>query len=143
MLLKFVNSLVKFQDSALKIGESPQEAGARLLIQMNEMKIKVGKVLQGLGADFQELGKELAILLLPLAEGIAIAAVSVAKGVLKIGQGFVWLLKRIDDIGEAIFAFGSTFATAFAVMKVTTNFGLIADGLLKVQAALKGISVLS
>jgi len=141
MLLKFVNSLVKFQDSALKIGESPQEAGARLLIQMNEMKIEVGKVLQGLGADFQELGKELAILFMPMAKGIAIAAVAVAKGVLKIGQGFAWLLKRVDDITEAILVFSGTFATAFAVMKVTTNFGLIADGLLKVQAAMKGISV--
>jgi len=141
MLLKFVNSLVKFQDAALEIGESPQEAGARLLIQMNAMKMEVGKVLQGLGADFQELGKELAVLFIPVAKGIAIAAVEIAKVVLKIGQGFAWLLKRIDDLTEAVLVFAGTFTVAFSSAKLIANIGLIADKLLLVQKALKGISI--
>lgn len=59
--VKFSKELFKeFGDSALKISQGPEEAGARLDKVMNELMLNVGKLLAPVGAEFQNAFAEIA-----------------------------------------------------------------------------------
>ena len=59
--VKFSKELFKeFGDSALKISQGPEEAGARLDKVLNELMINVGKLLAPVGAAFQDAFAEIA-----------------------------------------------------------------------------------
>ena len=59
--VKFSKELFEeFGDSALKISQGPEEAGARLDKAMNELMLNVGKLLAPVGAEFQNAFTEIA-----------------------------------------------------------------------------------
>lgn len=59
--VKFSKELFEeFGDSALKISQGPEEAGARLDKAMNELMLNVGKLLAPVGAEFQDAFTEIA-----------------------------------------------------------------------------------
>jgi len=58
--------LNKFEPAALRIGESPAEAGARLTKALEDANRAAGPLLLALGAKFQDFGKEALKNLLPL-----------------------------------------------------------------------------
>ena len=66
MLSKFVASLgEEYAPLARKIAKSNEEAGARSRVAMNKLRIAVGETLIPVGKEFQEIGANLALDLIP------------------------------------------------------------------------------
>ena len=66
MLSKFVESLgAEYAPLAKKIAESNEEAGARSRVAMNKLRIEVGNTLIPVGKQFQEIGANLMLDLIP------------------------------------------------------------------------------
>ena len=80
----------KYVDVAKEIGKSSQDAGARARVAWNDLRIAVGKTLQPVGAEIQEIGILLMKDLLP-------AAVNVAKAFLGLAKLVVPVLKFIGE----------------------------------------------
>ena len=80
----------KYVEVAKEIGKSSQDAGARARVAFNDLRIAVGKTLQPVGAEIQEVGILLMQDLLP-------AAVNVAKAFLGLTKIVVPILKVIGE----------------------------------------------
>jgi len=90
-LEKFLSLLGgKYVEVAKEIGKSSQDAGARARVAWNDLRIAVGKTLQPVGAEIQEIGILLMQDLLP-------AAVNVAKAFLGLAKMVVPVLKFIGE----------------------------------------------
>jgi len=84
----------KYVDVAKEIGKSSQDAGARARVAWNDLRIAVGKTLQPVGAEIQEIGILLMKDLLP-------AAVNVTKAFLGLAKLVVPIIKLIgQNIGN-------------------------------------------
>jgi len=126
-LMKFLVSLGdEYGALALKIAASSENAGARLEVAYNKMRIEVGKALQPIGAEFQNAFAE-------FIEDITPTLVEVLP---KIGEAALALAKNLDVL--AISA-GTAFA-AMGVAKIAALGGLSA-ALLKLAAAAGAASV--
>lgn len=55
---KFGQYMLRFDDDAKTIADSPTEAGARLNVALQDLEVAVGKNLEGMGADFQNFATE-------------------------------------------------------------------------------------
>jgi tape measure domain-containing protein len=110
-----------------KMARSSQDAGARLTVAYNDMRIAVGSALQPIGAQFQEA-------FIPFIENITPILVNVLP---KIGNLAVQLAKNFDDLAVAVAAFGATLA-AVNVASFVANAGGIVGALVKVKAAFVG-----
>lgn len=83
-LMNFIRQLgVEFGDTAEKIASSNDEAGARLTVAFDNMKLSVGNALKDTGAEFQNIFgrfiQEITPVAIKLAEALAKALVPVAK----------------------------------------------------------------
>ena len=107
MLSKFITSLGdEYIPLAKKIAESNDEAGARARVAMNKLRIAVGDNLKDVGAEFQIIGANLLIDIIPA-------------------------LQTIADIGAT--AFG---ALAAVVKLVADNFNILAPAIVGTTVAL-------
>lgn len=116
-----LNDLMKFLELAssknaatsLAMSRSSEDAGARMTIAFQKMALEVGKVLQPIGAQFQD--------------AFANFAKQATPGIIEATKSFGGLLKTIMDNGQAI--------SALALLAV--NFG-IASYAIKAFTALQG-----
>jgi tape measure domain-containing protein len=106
-LMNFVEALgVRFTGTAQQIASSSADAGARLTVAFNTMKLEVGKALQPIGAEFQAAFAEF---LTDITPSLIEAAKAVASG-LKL------ILDNAKNIA-AIAKFAATFALVNLAMK--------------------------
>jgi len=90
MLEKFLRSLgAEFGPLADEIGDSAEEAGARLVVQVNRLKLAIGSELQPLGAEFQEIFISLLNDLIPTFKTLAESLILVFKGLMPVIKAFL------------------------------------------------------
>jgi len=124
-LMNFVEALgVRFNKTALDISGSSADAGARLTVAFNDMRLAVGKALQPIGAEFQAAFAKFITDITP-------AAVEAAR---KIGEGLKFIIDNASNIA-AIAKFAATFALVNLAMKafIAMN-GPISTAFLALQA---------
>jgi tape measure domain-containing protein len=129
-LNELMNFIVQLGDEysgvAQQIADSSQDAGARLTVAFNDMRIAIGETLQPIGAQFQEAFAE-------FIEKITPALVAVLP---KIAEAALVLVKNLDIL--AVWA-GAAFAV-FGVGQLAA-IGGIGGALLKLAAAAGTASV--
>lgn len=117
MLSKFIASLgEEYIPIAKEIAKSNAEAGARLVVATNKMRIAVGDNFKDIGAEFQILSADLITELAPAFGEIARVSVAAFRVIVD-GVKFV-----INSFDELIFAIKATVA-AFLTLKVTALIG--------------------
>ena len=133
MLSKFVTSLGKeYAPLAEKIAKSNEEAGARAQIAMNKMKIAVGTDLKDVGAEFQIIGAELSVSLIPALKSIAMIGAATFSGLAAIVSGVV---DNFHEVVSVLAIVGAGFAAA-AIQAKGFTLALAAN---KIQAAFTAI----
>ena len=110
MLSKFISSLgEEYEPLARKIAASNEEAGARSQIAMNRLKIAVGDNLKEVGAQFQIIGAEILVDIIPalatIAELGATAFGALAAVVKLIADNFLILAPAIATATTAMIAY--------------------------------------
>jgi len=133
-LSKFIGLLGDdFTETAEKIAASDEEAGARLLIQQNRLKIAIGEGLVPLGAQFQNLFTDLLIDFVPTLASIGRTVVSGINIIMPLLQT---LAKNLKEILSLVIAIG-----AAAVITKLKTMGLTLVGLVatvkKLAASIK------
>lgn len=133
-LSKFITLLGDdFTETAEKIAASDEEAGARLLIQQNRLKIAIGEGLVPLGAQFQNIFTDLLIDFVPTLASIGRTVVSGINIIMPLLQT---LVKNLKEILSLVIAIGS----AALITKIST-LGLSLVGLVatikKLAASIK------
>ena len=126
----------KYVEVAKEIGKSSQDAGARARVAWNDLRIAVGKTLQPVGAEIQEIGILLMQDLLP-------AAVNVTKAFLGLAKLVVPIIKLI---GENIVGITKTVAIltpilgfmAFNAIAAAAGFATMGAAIGKATIAMKG-----
>jgi len=136
-LTKFLVSLGdEYGDLALKIARSSENAGARLQVAFNDLRIEVGEALQPIGAEFQNTFKE-------FIETIAPALVEVLP---KIGKVALEVGKNLDVLAAAALAASAAMgaiAAQAAIIKagsIAALFNKIAVAATAAGVATKGMS---
>lgn len=101
-LMRFIELLgTRYGMTALKIAASSEDAGARLRISFNDMRLAVGTALQPIGAELQStFGRFI--------EQITPAIITGAK---LMGDALLGLTKALDEVVLAFTVFASTVAT--------------------------------
>jgi tape measure domain-containing protein len=130
-LMNFVEALgVRFSGTAQTIASSSADAGARLTVAFNAMRLEVGKALQPIGAEFQAAFAKFITDITP-------AAVEAAK---KVGEGLKFIIDNAGKIA-AIAKFAATFALVNAALKVFAALsGPVNTAFLLIQARMVGMS---
>ncbi len=101
-LMRFIELLgTRYGMTALKIAASSEDAGARLRISFNDMRLAVGAALQPIGAELQNTFGQ-------FIEKITPAIITGAK---LMGEALLALTKALDDVVLAFTVFASTVAT--------------------------------
>lgn len=117
MLSKFIASLgEEYIPIAKEIAKSNAEAGARLVVATNKMRIAVGDNFKDIGAEFQILSADLITELAPAFGEIARVSVAAFRVIV---DGVKFVINSFDDL---IFAIKATVA-AFVTLKVTALIG--------------------
>ena len=130
MLSKFIASLgEEYIPIAKEIAKSNAEAGARLVVATNKMRLAVGENFKDIGAEFQILQAELLTDLAPAFGEFAKIAVSGFKVLTEVLK-FV-----VNNFGDLAIVVG-TVATAFATLKLQVFIAQI-GGLSGILTALK------
>jgi tape measure domain-containing protein len=144
-LNELMNFIVQLGDEysgvAQQIADSSQDAGARLTVAFNDMRIAVGEALQPIGAEFQEA-------FIPFIESITPVLVDILP---KIGDFALAVAKNLDVLAAAAVGAGLAMgALSVASIKVAGTAGLSALGVAMLKAtaaagaltgALKALSV--
>jgi tape measure domain-containing protein len=144
-LNELMNFIVQLGDEyagvAGQIASSSQDAGARLTVAFNDMRIAVGEALQPIGAEFQEA-------FIPFIESITPVLVDILP---KIGDFALAVAKNLDVLAAAAVGAGLAMgALSVASIKVAGTAGLSALGVAMLKAtaaagaltgALKALSV--
>ena len=95
----FANFILnKYEPAALRIGDSPAEAGARLTKALEDANRAAGPLLLALGAKFQDFATEALKALTPLLEGLD-QAFNLDK---RTARGYARDLKELADLDEKI-----------------------------------------
>ena len=133
MLSKFITSLgEEYAPLAKRIAESNEEAGARSRIAMNKMKIAVGTSLKEVGAQFQIIGAELLVELVPALKLIGEISATVFSGLAAVLKPIAAQLTRIMEAvvllagGAGFVALGKSIAflvSGAALPLLTTVIG--------------------
>ena len=133
-LSKFITLLGDdFTETAEKIADSDEEAGARLLIQQNRLRIAIGEGLVPLGAQFQSIATEILVDLIPTIKVIAKTVVSGLDAILPLIKVLAANLKTILEITVAIG--GAVIITKLSTITLTLA-GLVAT-VKKLAASIK------
>jgi lambda family phage tail tape measure protein len=115
-LMKFLQLIsTEYGQTALKIADSSQEAGARLSVAMKNMQLEVGRALQPVGAALQNAFVDFITNTTP-------AAVAACKA---IGNALTFIV--VDPVGSEL-------------AKLTLNVGLATAGVLLLGPALKALA---
>jgi lambda family phage tail tape measure protein len=115
-LMKFLQLIsTEYGQTALKIADSSQEAGARLSVAMKNMQLEVGRALQPIGAALQNAFVDFITNTTP-------AAVAACKA---IGNALTFIV--VDPVGSEL-------------AKLTLNVGLATAGVLLLGPALKALA---
>lgn len=134
MLSKFVASLGKdFLPVAREIAESTEEAGARGVVAINKLRLEFGKLIQPLGAKFQELGVKILTQLGPPL--IAVGKIAGAT-FLGIANALNFLLDRIGMLTRAL----ALLAAQMVVTNwtaITAAIGTFAGAVVRATMAIK------
>jgi len=141
----------KYVDVAKEIGKSSQDAGARARVAFNDLRIAVGKTLQPVGAEIQEVGILLMQDLLPAAVNVAKAFLGLTKIVVPIikfiGERIVGITDIIGILTPALVFVGiKAFATggAFATMGTAIGTATLAmKGFIAAQAKSLALAVVN
>ena len=131
MLSKFIASLGKeYIPIAKEIAKSNAEAGARLVVATNKMRLAVGENFKDIGAEFQILQAELLTDLAPAVGEFARIAVSGFKVLTEVLK---FVVKNFADIAIVV----GTVSAAFATLKLQVFIAQIGglSGLLTVLKA--------
>jgi tape measure domain-containing protein len=92
-LMKFIVQLGdEYSGVAGKIADSSQDAGARLTVAFNDMRIAIGETLQPVGAQFQEAFSDFIVNITP-------SLVAAAKA---IGNGIKFIIDNASQIGAVV-----------------------------------------
>ena len=139
MLSKFIASLGdEYVPLAKEIARSNEEAGARLVIATNKMRIAIGKNFKDIGAEFQILQAELMTELAPsigeLAK-IAVSGLSILVDTIKIVVG------SFDELGVALKAVTAAFIT-LKITSIIASFKSLSQVMLGVAAALGKVTAM-
>jgi len=130
-LSKFITLLGDdFTETAEKIAASDEEAGARLLIQQNRLKIAIGEGLVPLGAQFQNIMTDLLIDFVPTLASIGRTVVGGINIIMPLLQT---LAKNLKEILSLVIAIGS----AALITKIST----IGLSLVGIVATVKKLAV--
>lgn len=128
-LMNFIIQLGdEYSDVANKIAGSSQDAGARLTVAYNQMRIAIGEALQPIGAAFQEA-------FIPFIEDITPVLVAVLP---KIGEFVLAVAKNFDTLAIAV----GTFMGALAISKISLAINAL-GGLSNVLLLIKTNAVLA
>jgi len=101
-LMKFIQLLgTEYGMTALKVAASSADAGARLRIAFNDMKLAVGAALQPIGSELQSSFGQFVKQITP----------AVVTGAKLIGEAFLALTRTLDEVLLAFTVFASTVAT--------------------------------
>ena len=147
MLEKFLRSLGKeFGPLADEIGKSAEEAGARLVVETNRLRLAIGSELQPLGAEFQEIFIKLLNDLMPTFKELAQTFILGFKAIMPVIKALVpvveLLAKAIGPVGLG-FAFAAAGKGAAALIGWMGTKGLIkVVQLLRVQVKLLTASMM-
>ena len=107
--MKFVRLLrEEYEETAKKIGASQQDAGARLQVQINDLRETVGKALGPVGAEFQQALVEA----IPAVKDLLLALVPVAEVLVDITKLAIGFWKNIIGVGKAIASIPEVFKRA-------------------------------
>ena len=142
MLSKFVKSLGdEYAPLAEKIAASSEEAGARAQISMNKLKIAVGTTLKPIGAEFQEIGAELLLSLIPALKSLAEIGAGAFKALAAVLRP---IAKQLDNLMDAIVLLAGAsgfYALGLAVQAVASGaaFGLFMEVLKKTKVLLRNM----
>ena len=108
-LMKFLElASSKYGQNALDIASSSEEAGARMKITFDQMRLEVGKALQPIGAELQKT--------------FAVFAKDITPTVIAAAQGIASALKTIMDNAEAIGTIAKLGAAFFATKLAIQGF---------------------
>lgn len=133
MLSKFIASLGdEYVPLAKEIAKSNEEAGARLVIATNRMRIAIGKNFKDIGAEFQIIQAELMTELAPTIgefAKIAVSGLSILVDTIKIVVG------SFDELGVALKAVTAAFIT-LKITSIIASFKSLSAVMLRVAAAL-------
>ena len=129
-LMKFLDLLSKrYETSASTIAKSSEDAGARLRVAFDAMRLDVGKALQPLGAELQNAFTSFIVDITPAliygAKGVASAISGMYRG---IEAGFNLLKDMrglIDGLAKSMLVFGGITAGVFVASNITTFIGAI------------------
>lgn len=120
-LMKFLVSLGdEYGELAGKIAGSSENAGARLRVAFDQMRVEVGNALQPIGAEFQDIFTE-------FIEDITPTLVAVLP---KIGELALALAKNIDVLAGAIIALGAAM--------IGINFASFIKGIAAIKTVATG-----
>ena len=135
-LEKFLRSLGKeFGPLADEIGKSAQEAGARLVVETNRLRLAIGSELQPLGAEFQEIFIKLLNDLMPTFKELAQTIILGLKAIMPVIKA---LVPAIELLAKAIGPVGLGFAFSAAGKGATALIGWMGTkGLVKVVQLLR------
>ena len=131
MLSKFIASLgEEYIPIAKEIARSNAEAGARLVIATNKMRLAVGENFKDIGAEFQILQAELLTELAPVMGEFARITVDGFKALTEVLK---FVVKNFADIAIVV----GTVSTAFATLKLQAFMASIGglSGILTVMKA--------
>ena len=136
MLEKFLRSLgAEFGPLADEIGKSAEEAGARLVVETNRLRLAIGSELQPLGAEFQEIFIKLLNDLMPTFKELAQTFILGFKAIMPVVKA---LVPVVELLAKAIGPVGLGFAFQAAVNGAIALYGWLgAKGLSGVVILLK------
>ena len=139
MLSKFIASLGdEYVPLAKEIARSNEEAGARLVIATNKMRIAIGKNFKDIGAEFQILQAELMTELAPTIgefAKIAVGGLRILVDTIKVVVG------SFDELGVALKAVTAAFIT-LKITSIIASFKSLGAVMLGVAAALGKVTAM-
>ena len=139
MLSKFIASLGdEYVPLAKEIARSNEEAGARLVIATNKMRIAIGKNFKDIGAEFQILQAELMTELAPTIgefAKIAVGGLRILVDTIKV------VVDSFDELGVALKAVTAAFIT-LKITSIIASFKSLGAVMLGVAAALGKVTAM-
>ena len=114
----------KYSGTAKTIAQSSEEAGARLQVAFNGMRLSVGKALQPLGAEFQNAFANFIYTITPALTAAVTGIANAISGMYKMiasGFGLLSQLKGlVINVTKALIVFGGVSAGVFVANNITT-----------------------
>ena len=114
----------KYSGTAKTIAQSSEEAGARLQVAFNGMRLSVGKALQPLGAEFQNAFANFIYTITPALTAAVTGVANAISGMYKIIASGFGLLSQLKDlvinVTKALIVFGGVSAGVFVANNITT-----------------------